>query len=207
MVEQEVVSEQRHARQEPDLMARMTAMLKDLEQEVRLLKEGRTQEVRDNIPPTGHQDGAHPEGGSAVGGRANPQYLTLADVNALLEQEREKLSGIPKQFSRDPPFPPELLGKPYPKGYEPPKFHPFDGRNGSAVEHVSRFVHTMGPYAGDKELCLREFAKSLVDRAYTWYTTLRPGSIKTWDEMMEKFCAKYYPGEDKITFQNLQMVR
>jgi len=202
LVEQEVVSEQRHARQEPDLMARMTAMLKDLEQEVRLLKEGRTQEVRDDIPPTGHQDGAHPEGGSAVGGRANPQYLTLADVNALLEQEREKLSGIPKQFSRDPPFPPELLGKPYPKGYEPPKFHPFDGRNGSAVEHVSRFVHTMGPYAGDKELCLREFAKSLVDRAYTWYTTLRPGSIKTWDEMMEKFCAKYYPGEDKITFQN-----
>ena len=52
----------------------------------------------------------------------------------------------------------------------------------------------MGPYVGDKELCLREFAKSLVDRAYTWYTTLRPGSIKTWDE-------------DKVTFQSLQMVR
>ena len=30
-MEQEVVSEQRHARQEPDRMARMTAMLKDLE--------------------------------------------------------------------------------------------------------------------------------------------------------------------------------
>ena len=42
LVEQEVVSGQRHTRQEPDLMARMTAMLKDLEQEVRLLKEGRT---------------------------------------------------------------------------------------------------------------------------------------------------------------------
>ena len=142
-----------------------------------------------------------------MGGRANPQYLTLADVNALLEQEREKLSGIPKQFSRDPSFPPKLLGKPYLKGYEPQKFHPFDERSGSAVEHVSRFIHTMGLYAGDRELCLREFAKSLVDRAYTWYTTLRPGSIKTWDEMMERFCAKYYPGEDKITFQNLQMVR
>ena len=84
-----------------------------------------------------------------MGGGTNPQYLTLTDVNALLEQEREKLSGIPKQFSRDPPFPPELFGKPYPKGYKPPKFHPFDGRNGSAVEHVSRFVQTMGPYVGD----------------------------------------------------------
>ena len=75
------------------------------------------------------------------------------------------------------------------------------------MEHVNRFVHTIGPCVGDRKLCLREFAKSLVDRAYTWYTTLRPGSIKTWDEMMERFCAKYYPGEDKVIFQSLQMVR
>ena len=75
------------------------------------------------------------------------------------------------------------------------------------MEHVSKFIHTMGPYAGDRELCLREFAKSLVDRPYTWYTTLRPGSIKTWDEMMERFCAKYYLSEDKVTFQSFQMVR
>ena len=139
------MSEQRHTRQKPDPMARMTAMLKDLEQEVCLLKEGRTQEIRDNVPPVGNQDETQPEGESAVRGRTNPQYLTLADVSALLEQEREKFLGIPKQFSRDLPFSPELLGKPYPKGYEPPKFHPFHGRNGSAVEHVSRFIHTIGP--------------------------------------------------------------
>ena len=65
----------------------------------------------------------------------------------------------------------------------------------------------MGPYVGDKELCLREFAKSLVDKTYTWYTTLRLGSIKTWDEMLERLCMKYYPGEDKVTFQSLQMVK
>ena len=165
------------------------------------------QEVRDKAPLVGNQDRNQPEGGSAVGGGTNPQYLTLTDVNALLEQEREKLSEILKQFSQDPPFPPELSGKPYLKGYKPPKFHPFDGRNGSVVEHVSRFVQTIGPYVGDRELCLRDFAKSLVDRAYTWYATLRPGSIKTWDEMMERFYAKYYPGEDKVTFQSLQMVR
>ena len=80
-----------------------------------------------------------------------------------------------------------------------PKGPLFYGRNRSVVEHVSRFIHTMGPYTGYRKLCLREFAKSLVDIAYTWYATLRPGSIKTWDEMMEKFCAKYYPGKDKVT--------
>jgi len=73
---------------------------------------------------------AQPDGGLAVGGGANPQYLTLVDVNSLLEQKMKKLLGISKQFSQDPPFPPKVLGK---------------------------------------ELCLREFGKSLVDRAYTWY--------------------------------------
>ena len=56
LTKQEVMSEQRHARQEPDPMDRMTAMLKDLHQEVHLLKESKTQEIRDNVPPVGNQD-------------------------------------------------------------------------------------------------------------------------------------------------------
>ena len=51
LTEQGVMSEQRNARQESDPMARMTAMLKDLQQEVRLLKESKMQEVRYNTPP------------------------------------------------------------------------------------------------------------------------------------------------------------
>lgn len=112
----------------------------------------------------------------------------------FLNKKGRSSQGSPRNSPRIPPFPAKLLDKPYPNGYEPPKFHPFDERNGSVVEHVSRFIHTIGPY-------LREFAKSLVDRVYTWYTTLRLGSIKTCDEMMERFCVKYYPGKDKVTFQ------
>ena len=119
LVEQEVVLGQRRVRQEPDPVARMAEMLKDLQQEIRLLKESRTQEIRDNVPPVVNQDKAQPECGSAVGGGGNPQYLTLADVNALLEQEREKLSRIPKQFSRDPSFPQELLASHIPYDMKP----------------------------------------------------------------------------------------
>ena len=85
LVEQEVVLGQRHERYEPDPVAPIAEMLKDLQQGICLLKEGRTQEIRDNVPPMVNQDSAQPEGGSAVGGVGNPQYLTLADVNALLE--------------------------------------------------------------------------------------------------------------------------
>ena len=42
LIEKEVVSRQRRTRQEPNLMARMAEMLKDLQQEIGHLKEGKT---------------------------------------------------------------------------------------------------------------------------------------------------------------------
>ena len=61
----------------------------------------------------------------------------------------------------------------------------------------------MGPFAGNGDPCLREFSKSLTDRAYTWYSTLQPGSIATWDDMVESFCSKYFHGEEKVTILTL----
>ena len=61
----------------------------------------------------------------------------------------------------------------------------------------------MGPFAGDRELCLREFSKSLTNRAYTWYSTLQPNSIPTWEDIVESFCTKYFCGEEKVTIITL----
>ena len=59
------------------------------------------------------------------------------------------------------------------------------------------------PFFGNGDLCLREFSKSLTDRAYTWYSTLQPSSIATWDDMVESFCLKYFHGEEKVTIFTL----
>ena len=66
---------------------------------------------------------------------------------------------------------------------------------GSVVEHVSKFIDTLGPYMADEDLCLQEFSKSLCDRAYTWYIDLKSRSILTWDDMVDVFCTKYLHGE------------
>uniref|UniRef100_A0A2N9H1D0 Integrase catalytic domain-containing protein n=1 Tax=Fagus sylvatica TaxID=28930 RepID=A0A2N9H1D0_FAGSY len=71
------------------------------------------------------------------------------------------------------------------------------------MEHISKFLDSMGPFAAHGDLCLREFSKSLVDRAYTWYTVLPAGSIRTWEDMVESFCSKYFHVEEKITLVNL----
>ena len=57
-MEHEVVSGQRCEVQELDPMAQMAEMMKDLQQEIHLLKEGRSQEIRDNAPPLVNQERA-----------------------------------------------------------------------------------------------------------------------------------------------------
>ena len=90
----------------------------------------------------------------------------MAEVVAFLEQEKAR---IPKEifYARRPPYPLRVLSKPYLERYEPRAFAQYDGKKGSAVKHVSKLINTLGPYAADKDLCLRELSKSLCDRAYT----------------------------------------
>ena len=75
------------------------------------------------------------------------------------------------------------------------------------MKHVSKFINTLGPYAVDEDLCLWEFSKSLCDRAYTWYISLKLGSIPTWDGMVDVFCIKYFHGEETVTLATLQATK
>ena len=117
-----------------------------------------------------------PAGG--VPQNAEQRFITMAEVAAFLEQERAR---APKErfYARRPSYPLRVFSKPYLERYEPRVFAQYDGRKGSAVEHVSKFIDTLGPYVADEDLCLREFSKSLCDRAYTWYIGLKPRSIPT----------------------------
>ncbi|CAL9012398.1 unnamed protein product, partial [Prunus brigantina] len=113
----------------------------------------------------------------------------------------------PSFYLPQPPYPSSLLQQPYPKGYEAPNFVLFDGRKGSPKEHVNRFIDALGPHAGDYNLRLREFSKSLTDRAYTWYTTLAPGSVRSWEDLASRFCKRYFQHEERVTTTQLNNTR
>jgi hypothetical protein len=135
--------------------------------------------------------------------KTDTPFVTMSDVADILKQERERPPKEPRHFVRRPSYPIEFLKEPYPEKYDTPTFSLFDGRKRSAMKHISKFLDSMGPFAAHGELCLQKFSKSLVDRAYTWYTVLPAGSIRTWDDMVESFCSKYFHVEEKITFVNL----
>ncbi|CAL8150393.1 unnamed protein product [Prunus armeniaca] len=131
-----------------------------------------------------------------------PSFVTHEDVIAMLEKKLSR-SQEDWKYLPQPPYPASLLQQPYPKGYETPTFVIFDGRKGSPKEHVNRFLDALGPYVGDYNLRLREFSKSLTDRAYTWYTTLAPGSMRSWDDLASRFCKTYFQHEEKVTTTQL----
>ena len=145
-----------------------------------------------------------PTGG--VPQNAEQCFITMAEVVALLEQERAR---APKErfYARRPPYPLKVLSKPYLKRYEPRAFAQYDGRKGSAVEYLSKFIDTLSPHAANEDLCLREFSKSLCNRAYTWYIKLKPGSIPTWDDIVDVFCTKYFHEKETITLATLQATK
>ena len=90
----------------------------------------------------------------------------MAEVAILLKQERAR--ALKERFyAQRPLYLLRILSKPYLERYEPRVFAQYDGRKGSVVEHVSKFIDTLGLYAADTDLCLWEFSKSLCDRAYT----------------------------------------
>ena len=107
-----------------------------------------------------------PTGG--VPQNAKQRFITMAKVTALLEQERAR---APKErfYAWRPLFPLRVLSKPYPERYKPQPFVQYDGRKGSAIEHVNKFINTPGPYAANEDLRLWEYSKSLCNRAYTRY--------------------------------------
>ena len=90
----------------------------------------------------------------------------MVEVAILLEQERAR--ALKERFyAQRPLYLLRILSKPYLERNEPRVFAQYDGRKGSVVEHVSKFIDTLGLYAADVDLCLWEFSKSLCDRAYT----------------------------------------
>uniref|UniRef100_A0A2N9FG65 Integrase catalytic domain-containing protein n=1 Tax=Fagus sylvatica TaxID=28930 RepID=A0A2N9FG65_FAGSY len=155
----------------------------ELAEAIKQLKEKDTATKTPRQNEEENQEKPHQDSGSQ---EKEATFVTMSDVANLLKQEREKNPKEPRLFVRKPPYPIELLKQPYPEKYVAPTFSRFDGRKGSALVHISKFIDSMGAYAGNGDLCLREFSKSLDDRAYTWYTTLPPG------KQMGKTCSVIY---------------
>ncbi|XP_028103260.1 uncharacterized protein LOC114302435 [Camellia sinensis] len=134
------------------------------------------------------------------------QPLTLEvvkeHINSLLQMNKGHIP-TSAELNLRPPYPIHIASLPYPVGYTVPKFVCFDGRKGNAREHVSRFLDALGAHREDRNLPIREFSKSLIDRAFSWYANLAVGSISSWEDLVKKFYIKFFYVEERLTTLHL----
>ncbi|KAG9454314.1 hypothetical protein H6P81_007218 [Aristolochia fimbriata] len=73
-------------------------------------------------------------------------------------------------------------------------------------EHIEKFLEICDTLrfkdVTNEAVWLRLFPFTLRDRAKSWYHTLPPESIRTWDELQRKFLGKYFPPAKTIKLRN-----
>lgn len=69
---------------------------------------------------------------------------------------------------------------------------------GNAREHIRRYIDALIAHSHDQELRLREFFKSLEGQAFTWYTSLLPGSFLSWNDIVIQFMKKFSTVDERL---------
>jgi len=75
-----------------------------------------------------------------------------------------------------------------PRNTKIPKFTKFVGEtNESTAEHIARYLMEAGDMANNENLRMKYFPSSLTKNAFTWFTTLPPHSIFSWNQLEKAF--------------------
>ena len=97
---------------------------------------------------------------------------------------------------------------PYPTSWRVPDFIKFSGDDNRLTwEHISQYVTQLGEASSSNSLLVRLFSLSLTGTAFSWFSSLAPNSILSWDELEQKFHDHFYSGDNKAKLTDLTSVR
>ena len=156
---------------------------------------------------------------SAINAMPNPGYknatgLTYGtqaygapkdDVDIIMDRMADMMKN---QFGLKPKAQAHTYRSPYPEWYNsvalPPRvkvptdFIKFSGLDDtSTVEHISRYLIQLGEASTDNAWRIRYFPLSLTGPAFTWFSSLPPNSIGTWEDLEQKFHSYFYTGTNE----------
>ena len=132
-------------------------------------------------------------------------FVTKEDLDAYLKEIQARSSAGVLDLKL--PYDQRIAAKPYPKEYVSPKFMLFNGKKGSAKEHLLKFIETLEVYGFNDDLKLKEFSKSLSEKANTWYVNLPLGSVDSWDTMCKMFLEKFFSTQEWVTLTDMGRIR
>jgi hypothetical protein len=145
-----------------------------------------------------------------VKSRASTKYATSSDEDSssddednllalfanLNMQQKEKLNELigaihdALSFNDASPLVAELQATPWPLSYKPPQLPMYDGYS-DPKQILMSYEVTISSYGGNTVVMAKSFVMAVQNVAQTWYSSLRPGTITSWQKLKDMLVTSF----------------
>jgi hypothetical protein len=106
-------------------------------------------------------------------------------------------------FDDASPLSAELQATPWPPSYKPPQLPMYDGHL-DPKQFLMSYEATIYSYGGNTAVMAKSFVMAVKNVAQTWYSSLRPGTITSWQKLKDMLITSFQGFQTKpVTAQAL----
>src|SRR6187455_2084446 len=106
-------------------------------------------------------------------------------------------------FDDASPLSAELQATPWPPSYKPPQLPMYDGHS-DPKQFLMSYESTISSYGGNTAVMAKSFVMAVRNVAQTWYSSLRPGTITSWQKLKDMLLTSFQGFQTKpVTAQAL----
>jgi hypothetical protein len=133
-----------------------------------------------------------------------PQYRDLRQEGPFNEEGwYDDFNHDTFTFDHASPLAPELQAIPWPPSYKPPQLPMYDGHS-DPKQFLMSYEATISSYGGNAAVMAKSFVMEVKNVAQTWYSSLRPGTITSWQKLKDMLITSFQGFQTKpVTAQAL----
>jgi hypothetical protein len=106
-------------------------------------------------------------------------------------------------FDDASPLAAELQAIPWPQSYKPPQLPMYDGHS-DPKQFLMSYEATIYSYGGNAAVMAKSFVMAVWNVTQTWYSSLRPGTITSWQKLKDMLVTSFQGFQTKpVTAQAL----
>jgi hypothetical protein len=100
-------------------------------------------------------------------------------------------------FDDASPLAAELQAIPWPPSYKPPQLPMYDGHS-DPKQFLMSYEATISSYGGNAAVMAKSFVMTVKNVAQTWYSSLRPGTITSWQKLKDMLVTSFQGFQTKL---------
>jgi hypothetical protein len=120
-----------------------------------------------------------------------PQHMELRQESPINEDEwYDDFHHGNFAFDDASPLATELQATPWPPSYKPPQLPMYDGHS-DLKQFLLSYEATISSYGGNDAVMAKSFVMAVRSVAQTWYFSLRPGIITSWQKLKDMLVTSF----------------